>query len=465
MLSKKKNLEELKGHEKCLNTVFATKYIEEEIPKYELPEEMMPADVAYTLVKEEMNMDNNPSKNLATFVTTYMEPLAEKLLKENLNKNFIDHPEYPQTEVVHERCVNIISRLFNAPHGEDAIGTATVGSSEAIMLGLLAHKWNWKNRKIREGKPYDKPNIVFGADVHVCWDKFAKYFDVESRIIPLTSDRFVIDASSVEKVIDENTICVGCVLGTTFTGQSDPVKEINDLLVRVKEERGLDIPIHVDAASGGFVLPFTDPDYKWDFRLEQVKSINVSGHKYGLVYAGLGWLIFRNSDSLPPELIFNVDYLGKTQSTYTLNFSRSSAQIYGQYYNFLRFGRKGYTSIMKNTLETARYLSSKLEGTGYFSILSVADLLPIVALKFKQGLNFNEYDLADELRKRGWVIPAYRLPPNAEDISLFRVVVKPNFSREMADILTQDIKNAIDRLSKKDSMKIPTSNRKTTYMT
>ena len=445
-MHKKRKIEpEQSGH----SSTYSTKYFGKEIPKYELPEGEMPANAAYQLIHDELNMDGNPSLNLASFVTTWMEPEANKIIAESINKNFIDHDEYPQTEVIHERCVNILARLFNSPEEAESIGTATIGSSEAIMLGLLAHKWSWINKRKAEGKPFDKPNIVYGADVHVCWEKFARYFDVEQRMIPMESGRYVIGAEEVEKQIDENTICVGVIVGTTFTGQYDAVDKINELLIKIKNERGWDIPIHVDGASGGFIAPFVYPDIKWDFRLEQVKSINVSGHKYGLVYPGIGWLVFREVKDVPENIVFKVNYLGGEMPTYTLNFSRGSSMILAQYYIFLRLGRAGYTRIMKNVVENAQYLAERLIKTGYFDSLNKTQLLPVVAIKLRKKVGFTLYDLSDKLRERGWIIPAYSLPPNAQETVIMRVVVKENFSRDMIDILFGDIVEAYKKLEGK----------------
>ena len=431
------------------SSTYSTKYFGKEIPKYELPENEMPADAAYQLIHDELNLDGNPSLNLASFCTTWMEPEANKLIAESINKNFIDHDEYPQTEVIHKRCVNILARLFNSPEECDSVGTATIGSSEAIMLGLLAHKWAWINKRKAENKPYDKPNIVFGADVHICWEKFARYFDVEARMIPMEPDRYVIGADEVEKQIDENTICVGVILGTTFTGQYDAVDKINELLIKIKNERGWDIPIHVDGASGGFIAPFVYPDVKWGFRLQQVKSINVSGHKYGLVYPGIGWLVFREAKDVPEDIVFKVNYLGGEMPTYTLNFSRGSSMILAQYYMFLRLGRAGYTRIMKNVVDNAQYLAERMIKTGYFDSLNKTQLLPVVAVKLKEKVDFTLYDLSDKLRERGWIIPAYSLPPNAQETVIMRVVVKENFSRDMIDILFDDIVEAYKKLEGK----------------
>jgi glutamate decarboxylase len=448
MLHKKKKLSEISEEEKGHASTYGMRYFSEPISKYEMPEHEMSANAAYQLVHDELNMDGNPSLNLASFCTTWMEPEAEKLIAENNNKNFIDHDQYPQTEIIHERLVNMLARLFNSPDDCDAVGTATIGSSEAIMLALLAHKWTWKNKRKAEGKPFDKPNIIFGNDVHICWDKFARYFEVEPRIIPMEHDRYILSVDEVEKRIDENTICVGAILGTTFTGQHDPISQINDMLLKVKQEKGWDIPIHVDGASGGFIAPFVYPDLKWDFRLEQVRSINVSGHKYGLVYPGLGWLIFRDEKDVPKDIVFNVNYLGGQMPTYTLNFSRGSSMVIAQYYNFLRLGRVGYAKIMTNITENAKCLSEKILSTGYFDSLNPDQLLPVVAVKLKNQENFTLYDLSDKIREKGWIISSYTLPPNAQDTVIMRVVVRENFSRDMCDILYSDIVEAYKALKK-----------------
>ncbi len=442
MLSKKIKLDQVRESKLGHASTYSTRYFSEGVPRFEIPAKSMPANAAYQLVHDELNLDGNPSLNLASFVTTWMEPEADKLIMERINANFIDHFEYPQTEAIHERVVNMLGRLFNAPKHTTFAGTATIGSSEAIMLGLLAHKWSWKKRRQAEGKPYDKPNIVFSAAVHVSWEKFAKYFDVEPRVVPLERDRYTITAETAAPYIDENTICVGAILGTTYTGEAEPIKEINDLLLELKKKNGWDIPIHVDAASGGFVTPFVEPKYEWDFRLPQVRSINASGHKYGLVYPGIGWLIFRDHSDLPEEVIFNVDYLGESQPTYTLNFSAGSAMVIAQYYNLIRLGREGYTNIATNLMENARSLAERLADSGKFEMLNTANRLPIVAAKLKDDAGYTAFDLSHKVRERGWIIPAYRLPPNAQDITLFRVVVKENFSRDLADMCFEHIMQA-----------------------
>ena len=453
MISYKKNLKNLKEEDRNLDPTFGSRYFSEKIPQYSLNEKGMPSKAAYELIHDELSLDGNPTLNLASFVTTWMEDEADKLINENLGKNFIDIDEYPQTSKIQDRVVNILANLYHSPENCESLGMGTIGSSEAIMLGLLAHKWTWRNRREAEGKSINNPNIVMGADVHTVWEKFAKYFDVELRLIPLKKDNFVVDVKDIEKRIDENTICVGAVIGTTFTGQMDPVEDINQLLLNIKQEKGWDIPIHVDAASGGFIAPFSNPELKWDFQLEQVRSINVSGHKYGLVYPGIGWLIFKDQSDLPEDLIFNVNYLGGLMPNYSLNFSKGSGMIIAQYYNLLRLGKEGYADIVNNMLLNANYLASNLEDLGIFEIVNPELLFPLVVVSLKDT-DFSVYDLSKLLRVKGWIVPAYTLPPNAEEKEVLRFVIKENFGRNLTDNLINDIKEAIDYLNKKGKAKI-----------
>ncbi len=437
MKPKKKNI--IKDDNKNIATTYASRFFSESIPKHNIPDKGIGSDVAYQIIHDELNIDGNPSLNLASFVTTWMDANAEKLIIETINKNLVDQDEYPQTGVIRERIVNMLAKLFNAPGSNQYTGTATVGSSEAIMLGLLAHKWNFRKKMQRLNKDASKPNIVIGADVHIVWEKFARYFDVEMKIIPMKKGRYILDVNDVEKNIDENTICVGAVLGTTFTGQIDPIEEINEMLENVKKQNGWDIPIHVDGASGGFIVPFLYPDMKWDFRLSHVRSINVSGHKYGLVYPGIGWLIFKDKTDLPDDLIFHVNYLGGEEATYTLNFSRGSSMIIAQYYNLLMLGKDGYRRIVDNTFKNAVYLLKKIKEIDFLEPIVETLKLPIITISIKEGTGFDVFQLSARLRERGWIVPAYNLPKDAEDIDILRIVVKENFSSDMADILISDI--------------------------
>lgn len=436
------------GQETLSASTYSDRYFQEEVPKYALAEDSMPSDAAYQIIKDELNLDGNPDLNLASFVTTWMEPEAERLAAETLNRNFIDHDEYPQTEELHLRVITMLARLLHAPADAEPVGTATVGSSEAIMLGLLAHKLAWRNRRKAAGLAYDRPNVVMGADVHTCWEKFCAYFDVEARVVPMSRDRFVLTSEEARPHIDENTVAVGAVVGTTYTGQLDHVADLSALLDELEATHGWDIPIHVDAASGGFVLPFTQPDFAWDFRLGRVRSINVSNHKFGLVYPGMGALLLRDQAFLPSEMVFDITYLGGSMPNCSLNFSRSATPVILQYYNFLRLGRAGYARIMNNALANSRHLGQSLEDTGAFEWISKDCGLPVVAVRLLPGASGRKElvaeSLSESLRRRGWIVPAYHLPANATDVGVLRMVVKENLSHDLIDMLVADIRSALD---------------------
>jgi glutamate decarboxylase len=430
--------------------VYGKRYLIEPAPDHKLPESGISAEEAKGLVEQEIMLDGLPQRNLATFVTTWMEPEAEALIAQTLRVNFIDHAEYPQSAEIEQRCIRMLADLYHAP-GE-TIGTRTQGSSEAIMLGALSLKWKWRARREATGKSIDRPNLVFGGDVHVVWEKFCRYFDVEPRIVPLQPDKYTIGPDDIEPHVDENTIGVAAVLGTTFTGHADDIRGINDCLVGLKHERGLDVPLHVDAASGGFVWPFAYPDTQWDFRLEQVRSINVSGHKFGLVYPGIGWLIFREKDDLPEELIFYENYLGKRDATFTLNFSTGASMVLAQYYNFVRLGHSGYRYVIDLMRCNAEALVKEIAAIGEFELIGSEheEQLPLVAFKLSDGHAYDEFDVAAQLAaERGWMVPAYTLPPNAEHVKILRVLVKGTLGATMIGKLGSDLAEACKTLAVK----------------
>ncbi|KAI9810726.1 MAG: hypothetical protein M1827_006064 [Pycnora praestabilis] len=444
------------SEDEITTSVYGSRFAGEDLPKHEMPEKEMPKEVAYKMIKDELSLDGNPMLNLASFVTTYMEDEVEKLMAESLAKNFIDYEEYPQTAELQNRCVSMIGRMFNIPthdEAEPAMGTSCIGSSEAIMLGTLAMKKRWQNKRKAAGKPYDKPNIVMNSAVQVCWEKAARYFEVEEKYVYCTPDRYVIDPEEAVKLIDENTIGICAIVGTTYTGEYEDVKAINDLLV----EKDIDCPIHVDAASGGFVAPFVNPDLVWDFRLEKVISINVSGHKYGLVYPGVGWVVWRAPEYLPKELVFNINYLGADQASFTLNFSKGASQVIAQYYQMIRLGKHGYKAIMMNLTRTADYLATCLTQLG-FIIMSKGkgNGLPLVAFRLdpKKKVKYDEFAVAHQLRERGWVVPAYTMAPHCEKLKLMRVVVREDFSKARCDSLLQDIELALETLGKMSQEKL-----------
>jgi glutamate decarboxylase len=421
--------------------------VERRVPRHEIPPGEMAADLAYQIVHDELMIDGNARLNVATFVTTWMEPQAERLVAECADKNMIDKDEYPQTAELEVRCVNILSRLWHAPEASEATGCSTTGSSEAAMLGGLALKRRWQKRRAAEGKPADRPNLVMGVNVQVCWEKFANYWDVEMRLVPMEGDRFHLSAEEAVALCDENTIGVVAILGSTFDGSYEPVEEVCAALDAFQERTGIDVPVHVDGASGAFVAPFLDPDLEWDFRLPRVASINASGHKYGLVYPGVGWIVWRDAEALPEDLIFWVNYLGDNMPTFALNFSRPGAQVVAQYYNFLRLGFDGYRKVQGYAREVAMRLADEIAGIGPFRLLTRGDELPVFAFTLADGVdNFTVFDVSNALRERGWQVPAYTFPKNREDLAALRVVVRRGFTHDLADLLLSDLRRQLPRL-------------------
>jgi glutamate decarboxylase len=420
-----------------------------QIPRQELPQSELPPDVAYQIIHDDLMLDGNARLNVATFVSTWMEPQAEKLLAECFDKNMIDKDEYPQTADIEMRCVSILSRLWHAPDANQATGCSTIGSSEAAMLGGLALKRRWQKRRKSEGRPADRPNLVMGINVQVCWEKFANYWDVEMRLVPMDGSRFHLSAEEAVAQCDENTIGVVAILGSTFDGSYEPVRDICAALDDLQSRTGLDVPVHVDGASGAFVAPFLDPDLEWDFRLPRVASINTSGHKYGLVYPGVGWIVWRDAGSLPEDLIFWVNYLGDDMPTFALNFSRPGAQIIGQYYNFLRLGFDGYQKVHGYAREVATRLAARIADLGPFELITKGDELPVFAFTLRPDVtNFTVFDVSNAVRERGWQVPAYTFPKNRTDLGALRVVVKRGFSHDLADLLVADLERQLPRLHK-----------------
>ena len=415
------------------------------LPRLRIPEGTTAPEIAARLVRGDLILDGNARLNLATFVTTWMEPEARSLMAETLDKNMVDKDEYPQTAELEMRCVNILADLWHAPPDGHATGTSTTGSSEAAMLGGMALLWRWRDRRRAAGRPVDKPNLVTGINVQVCWEKFCRYWDVEPRLAPMEGDRRHLDDGQAVKLCDENTIGVVAVLGSTFDGSYEPVRAISAALDALQREQGLDVPLHVDAASGGFVAPFIQPDLEWDFRLPRVQSINASGHKYGLVYPGIGWALWRDAEALPEDLVFRVNYLGGDMPTFALNFSRPGSQVVAQYYNFLRLGREGYRAVHQGCQDLARRLSAGIAELGPFELLTNGSDLPVFAFKLRDEVtNYTVFEVSRALRERGWQVPAYTLPANLEDVAVLRVVVRNGLNADMADILLADLKRAVD---------------------
>jgi glutamate decarboxylase len=435
--------------------IFASQDLDNPLPKRHFPRHERDPRHIYQAVRDELLLDGNSRQNLATFCQTWIEPEVHQLLDDCIDKNMVDKDEYPQTAVIESRCVNMLAHLWNSPNPCESIGCSTTGSSEAAMLGGMAMKWRWRAKRRAAGKPDDRPNMICGP-VQICWHKFARYWDIELREIPMEGDRLLMTPEEVIKRCDENTIGVVPTLGVTFDGRYEPVKAVSDALDQFEKETGLEIPIHVDGASGGFLAPFCAPDLEWDFRLPRVKSINASGHKFGLAPLGCGWIIWRNRSDLPEDLIFNVNYLGGNMPTLALNFSRPGGQVVAQYYDFVRLGREGYAKIHGSCYRTAQYLAREIAALGPFEMLFGGDPaggIPALCWAIRKGEDpgYCLYDLADRLRGRGWQVPAYSMPANRQDLVVQRILVRMGVSRDLAGLLVEDIKAALDFLKQHPS--------------
>ena len=441
----RKDNEAARAHEDvAINPMFARPGESRRAARFELGGPSMLPETAYQIVHDEAMLDGNARLNLATFVGTWMDDTARRLYLEAFDKNMIDKDEYPQTAAIEERCWRILAHLWNAPAPRKAIGCSTVGSSEACMLAGLALKRRWQEARKAQGKPTDRPNLVMSSAVQVVWEKFCNYWDIEARLVPITEEHRTLDGHNLRGYLDENTIGVVSIMGVTYTGIYEPVAQVSQVLDEIQRETGLDIPIHVDGASGAMVAPFLQPELEWDFRVPRVCSINTSGHKYGLVYPGVGWVVWRDTEALPDDLIFRVNYLGGEMPTFALNFSRPGAQVAAQYYNFVRLGYSGYKQVQQTCQEIAMHLSSEISKLGPFELLSDGSDLPVFAFKIKDDFkDFTVYDVSDRLRMRGWQVPAYTFPENLQDMAVLRIVIRNGFSMDLANLLLDDLKYQI----------------------
>jgi glutamate decarboxylase len=419
-----------------------------------MPQRPTAPETAYQIVHDESMLDGNARLNLATFVGTWMDDQSVRIYAEAADKNMIDKDEYPQTAAIETRCWRMLAHLWGSPDSEKSIGTSTIGSSEACMLGGMALKRRWQHARTAAGKDTAKPNLVMSSAVQVCWEKFCNYFEVEARYVPVSDEHPCLDGSQLERFIDENTIGVVAIMGVTYTGVYEPVEEISAALDALQAKTGLDIPIHVDGASGAMIAPFLQPDIVWDFRLPRVHSINTSGHKYGLVYPGLGWVVWRTEDLLPEDLIFRVSYLGGDMPTFALNFSRPGAQVLLQYYLFLRLGFEGYRSVQGASRDVAQYLAAGIGAMDQFELCSDGSDIPVFAWKLRDTHkgHWTLYDLSDRLRMRGWLVPAYPMPDDLASVTVQRIVVRNGLSRDLAGSLLEDIRNEVAYL---DALKAP----------
>jgi glutamate decarboxylase len=463
------------GDDLDINPLY-TRVLRHPVPRDRLPQLGMLPDTALQVVRDELILDGNARLNLATFVTTWMEPQARQLMSECFDKNMIDKDEYPQTAELERRCVNILASLWHAPGAGGtgdggtggggtevsaagpehvATGCSTTGSSEACMLGGMALLWRWRARRAAAGLPAVTPNLVMGANVQVCWEKFCRYWQVEPRLVPMEPGRLHLTGPVAAQRCDENTIGVVAVMGSTMDGSYEPVEQISAELDKLAATSGHDVPIHVDGASGGFVAPFLQPGTRWDFRVPRVASINASGHKYGLVYPGVGWVVWRDAAALPEDLIFRVNYLGGDMPTFALNFSRPGSQVAAQYYNFLRLGFEGYQRVQQASQDVARHLSSQIAAMGPFELLTDGSDLPVFAFRLTGPQSYTVFDLSERLRSRGWLVPAYTFPENLQDVAVIRIVVRNGFSLDMADLLLADLRTQVDVLTAHPAAPVP----------
>jgi glutamate decarboxylase len=417
------------------------------VPKHRLPDGGMLPETAYQIVIDEVMLDGNARFNLATFVTTWMDDEADRLYAATFDKNMIDKDEYPQTAEIEERCVRMLADLWQAPQAAESVGTSTTGSSEGCMLAGMAMKRRWQHARRASGKSTDRPNIVMGGNVQVVWEKFANYWEVEPRYVPLEGNVFHLTADRLLEHVDENTIGVVAVLGSTMDGSYEPIQEICAALDDYETQSGFSVPVHVDAASGGFIAPFLQPELVWDFRLDRVVSIQASGHKFGLVYPGIGWVLWRDKAHLPEDLVFHVNYLGGDMPTFALNFSRPGAQVVLQYFQFLRLGREGFRLVQQTCQDVAVHISRTLGAMPQFEVISEGRELPVVTVSLSSEVaKYDVFDVSRKLREQGWLVPAYTMPPKRDDLAVLRIVVRNGFSHDMAELFLRDVRAAIDWL-------------------
>lgn len=460
-------LEQMDEKTKYLTPIFGSVASDTGMPATKINQKPVEPRIASEMIREYLSIEGNATQNSATFCQTYMEPEATALMAENLEKNAIDKDEYPMTADLENRCVAILEDLWNADQSEGPIGTSTVGSSEACMLGGLAMLFRWKALADAAGvdRCAKKPNLVISSGYQVCWEKFCRYWDIEMRLVPLEKDRLSLNMDTVMDYVDEYTIGITAILGITYTGKYDDVETLDGLVEQYNQAHPkMPIRIHVDGASGAMVAPFIEPDLKWDFRCKNVWSISTSGHKYGLVYPGVGWVVWRSKEALPEDLIFWVSYLGGEEATIAINFSRSASQIVGQYYVFMRNGFEGFKEIHQRTLDVARYMAAEIKEMGLFDMYEEASEIPIVCWGLKDGADvaWSLYDLADRLRMSGWLVPAYPLPSDLEDVTVERLVVRQDFSMQLAIRLIEDMKKEIKNLNNSHIITGKTENKITT---
>ena len=433
--------------------IFGSEQMRQPAPSQKIPQHKTSPEIAYQIVKDETFPQTQPRLNLATFVTTYMDDYGTRLMNEAVGINYIDETEYPRVAVMCGRCINMIADMWNSPEKSDwKTGAVGIGSSEACMLGGVAAWLRWRERRKAAGQPCDKPNLVMSSAYQVVWEKFCQLWQIELRTVPISHEHPTLDIKRAIEMCDQNTICIVPIAGVTWTGMNDDIEALDKALDSFNKKSGYEIPIHVDAASGGFIPPFRDANHKCGFRLKWVLSISTSGHKYGLVYPGLGWVVWRDKKYLPKEMSFSVNYLGANITQVGLNFSRPAAQILAQYYNFIRLGYEGYKEVHENSMAIAQYCHDAIGKMPCFENYSkeIVNPLFIWTLKpeYDKQAKWTLFDLQDKLLQSGWMVPAYTMPKDIEDMVVMRIVVRQGMSRDMADMLIGDICNAVAELEK-----------------
>lgn len=446
-------METKKRKDSATTSVFGSDEMLTPAPWEKIPQEPTTPEIAYQMVKDETFAQTQPRLNFATFVTTYMDPFATKLMNESINVNYIDETEYPRVAKMSAKCINIMANLWNTPEKNAwKTGALAIGSSEACMLGGVAAWLRWRERRKAAGKPFDKPNFVISAGLQVVWEKFAQLWQIEMRTVPLTLKHDTLDPEEALALCDENTICIVPIQGVTWTGLNDDVEALDKALDKYNAKTGHEVCIHVDAASGGYILPFLNPEVKWDFRLKWVLSISTSGHKFGLVYPGLGWVVWKDKQYLPSSMSFSVNYLGAEIAQVGLNFSRPAAQVIGQYYQFIRLGFQGYKDIQYNCMTIAKYAHDEIGKMPQFKNYSGDVVNPLFIWymnpEHAKKAKWTLFDLQAKLQESGWMVPAYTLPENLQDIVVMRIVVRQGTSRDMIDMLLSDMKTAVAELDK-----------------
>ena len=432
--------------------IYGSDKIIEPLPKDRMPENPTDPKIVYEMLKGVTEAQIQPRLNLATFVTTFMGEYGTRLMNEAIDINFIDQTEYPRIAVMSAKCVNIMANLWNTPDTDEwKTGAPAVGSSEACMLGGVAAWLRWKQRREAQGKPTNKPNFVISAGYQVVWEKFSQLWQIELRKVPLSLEKTTLDPEAAVAMCDENTILVVPILGVTWSGLNDDVEALDRALEEFNTKNGLEIPIHVDAATGGFIMPFLRPEVKWDFRLKWVVSISTSGHKYGLVYPGIGWIIWKTREYLPEQMSFSVNYLGAKVTQVGLNFSRPAAQILGQYYQFIRLGFEGYKAVHTNLMKITAHLHKKVSEYPCFKMFSEEVVNPLFIFyldpEFAKEAKWTLFDLQDKLKQNGWMVPAYAMPNDIREIVVMRIVIRTGFGRDMADMLLSDLHDTVNELN------------------